>query len=66
MLFGLSSFLQLSFRDFGYGKAMSVDDLFRKDRPNRMLRVTPSRLVAASLERPAWPPHDLRKLLAIG
>src|SRR6266480_5333018 len=39
-LFGVSSFLQLSFRDFGCGKAMSFDDLFRKDRPNTMLRRT--------------------------
>ena len=29
-LFGLSSFLQLSFRDFGCGKAMSFDDYFEK------------------------------------
>ena len=36
-LFGLSSFLYLSFRDFGCGKAMSFDDLFRKDRPNTTL-----------------------------
>jgi hypothetical protein len=26
---------------------MSFDDLFRKDRPNKMLQITPSRLVAA-------------------
>jgi hypothetical protein len=26
---------------------MSFDDLFRKDRPNKMLQTTPSRLVAA-------------------
>jgi hypothetical protein len=25
---------------------MSFDDLFRKDRPNKMLQITPSRLVA--------------------
>ena len=31
-LFGLSSFLYLSFRDCGCGKAMSFDDYFRKDR----------------------------------
>ena|SRR6266480_113137 len=42
-LFGVSSFLQLSFRDFGCGKAMSFDDLFRKDRPNMALRRTASR-----------------------
>src|SRR5438876_12175047 len=46
-LFGLSPFLYLSLRDFGCGKAMSFDDLFRKDRPNKMLLITPSRLVAA-------------------
>jgi hypothetical protein len=34
-LFGLSPFLYLSFRDFGCGKAMSFDDLCRKDRPNK-------------------------------
>src|SRR6266850_3471000 len=48
---GLSSFLQWSLRDCGCGKAMSFDDLFRdlfgKDRPNQMLQITPSRLVAA-------------------
>src|SRR5262245_7524733 len=33
-LLGLSSFLYLSWRDFGCGKAMSCDDLFRKDRPS--------------------------------
>ena len=32
---------------FGCGKAMSFDDLFRKDRRNRILQVTPTRLVAA-------------------
>jgi hypothetical protein len=37
-LFGLSSFLHLSFRDFGCGKAMSFDDLFRKDRINKTLQ----------------------------
>ena len=26
---------------------MSFDELFRKDRPNKLLRITPSRLVAA-------------------
>ena len=26
---------------------MSFDDLFRKDQPNKMLQITPSRLVAA-------------------
>ena len=31
---GLSSCPQWSFRVFGCGKAMSFDDLFRKDRPN--------------------------------
>jgi hypothetical protein len=31
-LLGLSSFLYLSFRDCGCGKAMSFDDFFRKDR----------------------------------
>ncbi len=30
--FGMSSFLQLCFRDFGCGKAMSFDESFRKDR----------------------------------
>ena len=45
--FGLSPFLYLSLRDCGCGKAMSFDALFRKDRPNKMLQVTPSRLVAA-------------------
>jgi|ERR1700687_4588132 len=44
---GLSSFLQWSFRDCGCGKAMSFDNLFRKDPPNKMLQITPSRLVAA-------------------
>jgi len=29
-LLGLSSYLYLPFRDFGYGKAMSFDDLFRR------------------------------------
>jgi hypothetical protein len=29
-LLGLSSFLYLSYRDFGCGKAMSFDDSFRK------------------------------------
>jgi hypothetical protein len=33
--FGLSPFLYLSLRDFGCGKAMSCDDLFRKDRSNQ-------------------------------
>src|SRR6266404_1686671 len=45
--FGLSPFLYLSLRDFGCGKAMSFDDLFRKDRPNKMLQITPNCLVAA-------------------
>jgi hypothetical protein len=44
---GLSSFLEWSLRDCGCGKAMSFDDLFRKDRPNKMLPITPSRLVDA-------------------
>jgi len=44
-LFGLSSFLHLSFRDCGCGKAMSFDDLFRKDRPNKILQLIPGRLV---------------------
>ena len=35
---GLSSFLHLSFRDFGCGRAMSFDDLFRRDRPNKTLQ----------------------------
>ncbi len=39
-LFGLSPFLYLSLRDFGCGKDMSFDDLFRKDRPNKMLQIT--------------------------
>src|SRR5437879_7321429 len=34
-------------RDCGCGKAMSFDDLFRKDRPNQILQRTPSRLVGA-------------------
>jgi hypothetical protein len=34
-LLGLSSFLYLSLRGFGCGKAMSFDDLFRRDRPNK-------------------------------
>jgi hypothetical protein len=34
-LFGLSSFLSCSFRDLGCGKAMSFDDSFRKDRPDK-------------------------------
>jgi len=42
---GLCSFLSWSFRGFGCGKAMSFDDLFRRDRPNKMLRIVPSRLV---------------------
>src|SRR5439155_1288158 len=37
-LFGLSSFLYLLFRDFGCGKAMSFDDVFRKDRLNKTLQ----------------------------
>src|SRR4029077_8238139 len=36
-LFGLSSFLYLSFRDCGCGKAMSFDDLFRKDRHDPLI-----------------------------
>jgi hypothetical protein len=32
-LFGMWPFLSLSLRDFGCGKAMSFDDLFRKDQP---------------------------------
>ncbi len=40
-------FLQWFFRDCGCGKAMSFDDLFRKDLPNKMLQRTFSRLVAA-------------------
>jgi hypothetical protein len=30
----------MSFRDFGCGKAMSFDDLFRRDRPNKTLQRT--------------------------
>src|SRR5216684_7623524 len=37
-VFGLSSFMQCSFRDCGCGKAMSCDDLFRRDRPNKTLQ----------------------------
>ncbi len=36
-LFGLSSFLYLSFRDCGCGKAMSFDDFFRKDRHDPLI-----------------------------
>jgi hypothetical protein len=43
---GMSSFLSWSLRDCGCGKAMSFDDFFRKDRPNKMPQITPSRLVA--------------------
>jgi hypothetical protein len=35
-LLDLSSFLCLSFLDCGCGKAMSFDDLFRKDRLNKI------------------------------
>ena len=38
--FGLSPFLQLSLRDCGCGKAMSFDDVFRKDRPSATLFAT--------------------------
>jgi hypothetical protein len=38
-LFGLSSFLYLPYRDFGCGKAMCFDDLFRKGRPNKTLQL---------------------------
>jgi len=31
-------FLQLSFRDYGCGKAMSFDDLFRSDRRKQTTR----------------------------
>jgi len=34
-LFGMSFFLYCSFRDCGCGKAMSFDDLFRRDRRNQ-------------------------------
>jgi hypothetical protein len=36
-LLGLSSFLHLSSLDFGCGKAMSFDALFRRDRPIKLL-----------------------------
>src|ERR1700704_5758458 len=42
-LFGLSSFLYLSFRDFGCGKAMSFDDLFRKSERNEMKKKNKSK-----------------------
>src|SRR5215472_2648528 len=35
LLLGISSFLCLSFRDYGCGKAMSFDGFFRRDRPNK-------------------------------
>src|SRR5438445_9801631 len=38
----LSSSLSWSFRDCGCGKAMSFDDLFRRDRPNKPLQRTGS------------------------
>lgn len=40
---GLSSFLYLSSRDFGCGKAMSFEDLFRRDRRDKVSR-WPTRL----------------------
>src|SRR5882762_4684086 len=39
-LLGLSSFLYLSFRDCGCGKAMSFDGLSRRNRPNKTLQRT--------------------------
>jgi len=36
-LLGMLSFLYLSFRDFGCGKAMSFDDLFRSSYPIKLL-----------------------------
>lgn len=44
--FGLSLFLYLSLQDFGCGRAMSFDGLFRKDRPNKVRQLTPEKQMA--------------------
>src|SRR5436190_4273701 len=65
LLFGLSSFLYLFFRDFGCGKAMSFDDLFRKDRPNKTLQRTAaplgSRAIRIICERLLQPTGRFRR-----
>src|SRR5713101_8048262 len=67
-VFGLSSSLSCSFRDFGCGKAMSFDGLFRRDRPNKTLlpnRTAPMKRDKNSrYEAPMNPSERIDQLIA--